>query len=144
MQPLLFGPVDTALMPIIEFLVLALVVVNLVTRYLAHRSHVQAAQREGADGIEHSPIHSATNVLLILSCFYYTTVSFNAGVLLSVLVLGMFLADFFEVEARKVEARTDKTIELPKAAIGASVLVLLYASYVALFFLVEPFWRAVV
>jgi hypothetical protein len=56
---------------------------------------------------------------------------------LSVLVLGLFLTDFFEFEARKVEARRDVPLDRPKGSIAAGMLVLAYAGYQALFFLIE-------
>jgi hypothetical protein len=63
---------------------------------------------------------------------------------LSVLVVGTVLADFFEFESRKVEARNDMTIERPKSALTGSLLVLLYAGYQSVFFVIQPVWSAIV
>jgi len=142
-EPALFGPIDSLLAPVIEWVVLALVVVNLVTRGVAHRTHVRQAQ-EGAEAISRYPVHQTVTVLLVLASFYLATVDYNGGMVLSLLVLGMMITDFFEFEARKVEARKDRPIERPKGSIAASLLVATYAGYLALFFLVEPLWQAVV
>jgi len=48
---------------------------------------------------------------------------------MSVLVVGMVITDFFEFESRKVEARRDLPLDRPKAAIGAWVLALLYVLF---------------
>ena len=142
-EPALFGPVDAVLAPVVEYVVLVLVLVNLVTRLVAHRSHVGQAE-DGADAIARHPVHEATNALLVVTAFYYATLNYVGGVVLSTLVVGMVLADFFEFEARKVEAREDLEIERPKGALFASVWVVGYALYISLFFLVEPLWNAIV
>lgn len=145
MYPLsLFGPVDAVLEPVIGVFVFALVIVNMIARALAYRSHVNAAQDGGPEAISRYLPLEATNVLLILASFYYLTLEYHGGMVLSVLVLGMFLSDFFEFEARKVEARRDVELERPDSAIVASVLVLLYASYQGLFFIVEPLWNSII
>ena len=76
--------------------------------------------------------------------FYYLTVERHAGMIASLLVVGLFLTDFFEFESRKVEARQGWDVERPWGAIGASAVALLYIAYQALFFLVRPYWSAVV
>jgi len=63
---------------------------------------------------------------------------------LSVLVVGMVIADLFEFEARRVEARREIAIDRPKGSIVASLFVLAYVAYISLFFLVAPVWDAVV
>lgn len=140
----LFGPVDALLEPVIGFLLLGLVVVNMAARGLAFRSHKQEAREGGAEAINRYLPLEATNVLLILGSFYYMTLEYHGGMVLSVLVLGMFISDFFEFEARRVEARRDVDLEPPNSAIAASVLVLLYAGYQSLFFVIEPLWNAIV
>lgn len=145
MYPLsLFGPVDGLLEPVIGFVLLGLVLVNIAVRGLAFRSYRTEARDGGAEAISRYLPLEATNVLLILGSFYYMTLEYHAGMVLSVLVLGMFVSDFFEFEARKVEARRDVPLEPPNSAIAASVLVLLYAGYQTLFFIIEPLWNAIV
>lgn len=139
----LFGPLDTALSGWMPYVLLVLAVANVVTRAVQHRTHLQQAQ-EGADAITRHPAHVATNVALVIAAFYYTTLHQHAGIVTSALVVGLFLTDFFEFEARKVEARRGIDIELPKGAIAASVLALMYVGYQSLFFVIEPLWSAVV
>jgi hypothetical protein len=148
MYPLsLFGPVDAVLgsgdPPAIVYVLVVLAVANVVTRGLSHRSNVKQAH-EGANSIEQHPAHIATTLLLILGSFYLGTVELHSGMVLSVLVVGMFITDFFELEARRVEARNDRAIGRPNGAIAASVLVVLYAAYLSVFFVIAPLWNAIV
>jgi hypothetical protein len=132
----LFGPVDGILganitqeIVVIEAVILGLLLANMVARALAHRQHLsQAAQ--GAEAITRNPLHVFTNVSLLVTSFYYATLHQHAGLVASVLIVGIVLTDFFEFESRKVEARRDIDIERPKAAISAAVLALLYVGYV--------------
>jgi hypothetical protein len=149
MHPLtLFGPVDALLgghgHPPILYVLIVLAVANVITRAIAHRSHVRQAQEEGAEAISQHPAHVATTILLILGSYYLATIELHSGIVLSVLVVGMFVTDFFELEARRVEARNDRSISRPNGAIAASVLVVLYAGYISLFFVIAPLWNAVV
>ena len=148
MQPLtLFGPIDALLggsehAPVV-YVLIVLAVVNVLTRAIAHRSHRKQA-REGADAIRQHPIHVAATIALILATYYLATVELHSGIVLSVLVVGMAVTDFFELEARRVEVRNERPIGRPNGAIAASVLVVLYAGYISLFFVIEPLWNAVV
>jgi ABC-type Fe3+ transport system permease subunit len=129
----------------IPSVVLVLVLLNLVTRLQAHRVHVRQA-REGDDDEELSRYgpHEASNLLLLLASFAFTVVEPHGGIVLTSLVLGTFLTDFFEFESRKVEARNGLKIERPKSSIAASTLVVLYAGFQSVFFLIEPLWNAIV
>ena len=149
MQPLtLFGPVDALLggneQPAILYVLVVLAVANVITRAISHRANVRQAREEGADAISQHPAHIASTILLILASYYFATIETHSGVVLSVLVVGMFVTDFFELEARRVEARNDRPIGRPNGAIAASVLVVLYAGYLGLFFVIEPLWSAIV
>lgn len=139
----LFGPIDTVIGPYIEFLLLGLVVLNMGARAIEYERHVQQAA-EGPEAVTRHPIRVATNFLLVIGAFYYTTVHYHGGVVLSMLVVGLFITDIFEYESRKVEARRDIDLERPKGAIAASALVLLYITFQTLFFLVKPIWNAVI
>lgn len=139
----LFGPIDTVIGPYIEFLLLGLVVLNMGARAIEYERHVQQAA-EGPEAVTRHPIRVATNFLLVIGAFYYTTVHYHGGVVLSMLVVGLFIADIFEYESRMVEARRDIDLERPKGAIAASALVLLYITFQTLFFLVKPIWNAVI
>lgn len=140
----IFGPVDAVLAAelgvgdviLIEAVILVLVVANFVTRKVAHDRHREQAT-EGPGAITRFLPHEVLNVVVVLATFYYMTVAHHGGMVLSVLVLGLFIADFFEFEARKVEARRDVPLDRPKGSIAAGMLVLAYAGYQALFFLIE-------
>jgi hypothetical protein len=125
----LFGPLDTALQGQIEIVLLALVLVNMVTRFLAQRRYVDQYEDDGVDAITRWIPHEATNLVLVLASFYFLTVQQHGGMVMSVLVVGMVITDFFEFESRKVEARRDLPLDRPKAAIGAWVLALLYVLF---------------
>lgn len=147
MQPLQFAvPLDAleVLEPVITYVIFGLVLLNMATRLLAHRKHVSQAEQDDDEAISRFLPHTVTTVALILASFVLLILKPHAGMVMSVLVLALFLADFFEYEARRVEARTDKTLEAPKSALGASVLVLLYAGYQSLFFVIAPVWNSIV
>lgn len=139
----LFGPLDSLLAPYAEHLVLALVVLNFVSRRVAHDAHRRQAE-DGAEELSRHPFHLFTLWALVLASFYYLTLHHHSGMVLSTLVLGTFIADFFEFEARHVELREGLDLEAPKAAIAAATLTLLYAGFLSLFFLVKPYWSQVV
>jgi len=133
----LFGPVDDILgthligeVLLIEVILLGLVLVNMAARALAHRRHVTQAKEGGAEAISRHPLHLTTNLLVVLTAFYYMTLHHHAGMVASVLIAGIVLTDIFEIESRKVEARREIDIEPPKAAIAASLLALIYVGYI--------------
>lgn len=143
MHPLvLWGPLGIV-DPVIEYVVLVLALVNLATRRIAHGRHRRQAENDPAAVNRHLG-HEATNVLLVIASFYMLLVHYHGGFVMSMLVLGLVVTDFFEFEARLVEARNDMPLEMPKAALVASMLVVSYALFQALWFLVEGYWKAVV
>src|SRR5699024_8663441 len=107
---------------------------------VAHRSNAKRAAEEGADGIGLHPAHVVVTLLLVLGSFYLATIELHSGIVLSVLVVATLIADVFELESRRVEARNDLSIGRPNGAIAASVLVVLYAGYISLFYIVSPIW----
>ena len=139
----MFGPLDL-LLPYIEYVLLVLVLVNAVTRHLAHGSYVDQYREGGAEAITRYTAHEVSNVLLVLATFYYMTTHFHGGVIMTILVLALLITDFFEFEARKVEARKEDPLQRPKGALGAWTLVLLYAAFQSVFFVVAPLWEYVV
>ena len=108
----LFGPVDTYLAPVIGYVMLGLVVLNMVARGIEYDRIVDRAE-EGAEAISRHPLRVATNFLLVVGAFYYLTVHRHAGMIVSPLVVTLFLTDFFEFEARKVEARQGLDVDRP-------------------------------
>ncbi|MFB6178206.1 MAG: hypothetical protein ABEI77_00600 [Halorientalis sp.] len=141
---ILFGPLDRILGGQMEYVLLVLALINIGTRAYQHRKHVQQADDGGAEAISRSPIHVATNILLVLAAFYYLTLHHHAGIVTSSLVVGLLLTDFFEFEARKVEARRGIALERPKGAIAASFLALLYILFQSLFFIIKPIWTSII
>jgi hypothetical protein len=140
----LFGPLDRIVGPYITYVLLLLVVSNMLTRKLANDSYRDQVAEEGAEALSRHPLHVASTWGLVLASLYYTTLHHHGGMVMSTLVLGLYLTDFFEFESRRVEAAEDLDMERPKAAIVASVVVLLYAAYQSLFFVIAPVWNAVV
>jgi len=137
----MFGPIDaflaaelTSEVIVVEVVLLGLVVANMAFRALAHRRHTSQAEEGGAEAISRHPVHFASNLLLVVLAFYYMTIHHHAGLVASVLVLGIVLTDIFEFESRKVEARREIDLEPPKAAIAGSVLTLVYVGYVTFFY----------
>ena len=141
----IFGPVDAILgvelgiaeVLVIEALLLGLVILNFVTRRLAHGRHVKQARDEGAEAVSRFLPHEILNVLVLLASFYYMTVEYHGGIITSALVVGLVITDFFEFESRKVEARRDVALDRPKGSLTASLLVLAYVGYQTLFFLLK-------
>jgi|OM-RGC.v1.024672131 hypothetical protein len=131
--------------PYLPAVILVLVLANMVTRGLAHRSYrKQAEASEDDEKISRYTPHSVTNVLLVLASFAFLIDHPHGGMVMSVLALGVFVTDLFEFESRRVEARNNLDFERPKAALAASVLALLYAAFQSVFTFVEPLWNAVV
>ena len=128
----------SAVGPVLPYAILTMAVANLATRHIAHRRHVE--QGTDGDSVEPYTPHAFTNIGLVLLSFLFVLDAPVSGVILSVLVITMLIADLFELEARNVEARNDMPIEAPKSSIAASLLVLVFASYSALWFLVAGLW----
>lgn len=148
MQPLQFAvPLDAleVLEPVITYVILGLVLLNMLTRILAHRRHVDQAE-DGDDDEELSRFlpHTVTTVLLVLASFVLLLLEPHGGMVMSILALGLLVTDFFEYESRCVEARTGEKLERPKAALGASALLLVYAAFQALFVFVAGYWSLLV
>ncbi|MFB6220440.1 MAG: hypothetical protein ABEH90_03290 [Halolamina sp.] len=127
----------------LPYAILVLLLATFVTRRQAHSNHKEAA-REDPEALERYTPHIAVSMLLVLGCFLYMIVHPHGGMVLSVLVLGMVVSDFFEFEARLVEARNGMELEAPKSAIVASLVALLYALYQSLFWVIKGPWEAVV
>lgn len=128
---------------VLPYVILVLVVGSFLTRHRAHQTHKRAAD-EGVEAVERYTPHSALSILLVLACFLYMVVRPHGGMVISILVLGMVVADFFEFEARLVEVRNDMELEAPKSAIAASGLALLYAAFQALFWVIKEPWETVI
>jgi len=149
MQPLQFlVPIDAleGVAPILPFVIFVFAVTNMITRILQHSRHEwQATDSDDDEALSRWVPHTVTTLGLVLSSLLFLIVEPHGGMVMSVLALAVFVSDFFEYESRCVEARSkSKDLQRPVAAIGASVVALLYAGYQSLFFLIEPLWNAVV
>ena len=129
----------SAVGPVLPYAILVMAVANLATRHVAYRRHVE--QGNSGDSVEPYTPHAFTNIGVLLLSLLFVLDAPVSGVILSVLVITMVVADLFELEARNVEARNDMPIEAPKSSIAASLLVLVFAAYYALFFLVAGIWN---
>lgn len=146
MNPLEFlVPLDAleAVAGVLPYVVLALVLANLVTRHLAHRKHKQAYRDDAAE-LDHYTPHVLVSMLLIVASFLFMIVHPHGGMVMSVLIVGMVVSDFFEFEARQVELRNGLPLEAPKSAIVASFVVLLYALFQSLFWIIKGPWEQVI
>jgi len=139
----LFDPLDTFLAPVIPYVMLVLIVLNIVARGVEF-NQIKRQATEGTEAINRHPIRVATNFLLVVGAFYYLSVERHAGMIVSVLVLAVFITDLFEFESRKVETRQGWDLDRPWGAIGASFFAFLYIAYQSLFFIVAPVWELVV
>jgi hypothetical protein len=148
MEPLsLLGPIDAFFEDVIaiEYVVFALVLFNMGTRWWAYRDYRKQARSDDHDEeLSRNVLHEASNVVLVLASFYLLSLHHHAGIVLSTLVLGLFITDFFEFEAREVELRNEEELSSPKGALTASLVVFLYAGYLSLFFVIEPIWNSLV
>lgn len=146
MQPLQFAvPIEglEAVAGVLPHIVLVFVLITMATRLLAHRRHRQAVA-EGTESLSRFYPHWLLMGLLTMVSFAYLIVSPHDGTITSMFVLATFIADFFEFESRNVEARNGLKIERPKGALTATTFLLLYAAYQSLFFVIAPYWDAVV
>lgn len=145
----LLGPIDVLATEVvsgvrlIEFLLLGLVIGNVIARGLAHRDLTKRAREDDAETLSRNRLLEGANIALVLASFYYITVELRPGIVFTTLVLGLFLTDFFEFEARLVEMRTEAPIERPKGSLAASIFVFGYIAYQSLFFLIEPLWSII-
>lgn len=140
----LFGPVDTLLEPVLIYVILALAVVNIASRAFEYRQITnQADEGDEDEYLARNPIRVATNFLLVVAAFYFMTIDRHTGMVFSLFAVGVFLADFFEFEARRVEVRQGWAIDRPWGSIGASMLVLAYVVYQILANFL-PFWNLVI
>lgn len=138
----LFGPVDTLLAPVLVYVLLVLIVLNMIGRGLEY-ARIRSQSEEGAEALSRHPLRVATNFLLVVGGFYFLTVERHAGMVVSLLVLGVFVTDLFEFESRKVEVRQGWEVERPWGGIAASLVAFLYILY-QVFATVFPFWEVVI
>lgn len=124
----------------VPIVILLIVVANMLTRYLSHKRHVRWAEESDDDEkLRRYRPHVATNFLLVFATFLFMLYRPVSGLIFAFPVVALFISDFFEFEARRVEARNGMPIELPKSALATSAVVLVYALYYGLQFLWGPY-----
>ena len=124
---------------IIPIAILVVVLANMLTRFLSHRTHQKQAQDGDDEQIERFLPHVITNFALVFLVFAFMLYRPGSGAIMAIPIVGLFIADIFEFEARKVEVRNKMTVEWPKSSIAASSIVLIYALYYGLQFLFTPY-----
>lgn len=130
--------------PYLPLAILVVALANAVTRFLGHQRQVRQAADGDETAVTRYTSHTVTNVVLILLGTLYLVYEPPGGMILAAFIFTMFFADFFEYEARLTEIRNNMPVERPKSALVASLLVLAYAAYKGLFFIVEPYWSQIV
>ncbi|XVH30747.1 DUF7313 family protein [Haloferacaceae archaeon DSL9] len=129
-----------ALGDILPIAILVLAVANVLTRYLAHRANVRQAEAGDKDeNVARYLPHTVTNFGLVVLALLFVVQRPVSGMIMGIPIAALFIADFFEFEARCVEARNGMPIEQPKSSIVVSSVVLIYAAYYGLAMLYGPY-----
>ncbi|MFW6320429.1 MAG: DUF7313 family protein [Halohasta sp.] len=123
--------------PIAPIAILVLILANIGTRVLENRR--QAHQAENGEPITRHPFNTFTTMGIVVMGLLFTLYRPISGMIMMIPVVGLFIADVFEFEARRVEADNDLTFEWPKASLFASAIALIYAMYYALNPLYAPY-----
>ena len=84
MDPAILGPIDVIFSPIIEPILLIGAIINLVTRHLAHRSHIRQNEEEKGS-LKRFVFHEISNGVLIVFSLYYMTLHHHGGMVLSLI-----------------------------------------------------------
>ena len=108
-------------------------------RQTGYTAGAETAVDDDTDSLDRYTPHVFTTTGLVILGMLFTLYKPIGGMILMIPVIGLFITDFFEFESREVEARNDMEFERPKAALGVSVLVLIYAAYYGLQFLYAPY-----
>jgi hypothetical protein len=139
MDPLQFlvplGWIET-IGPIIPIGILVLVVANIGTRILENRR--QAYQAENDEPLTRHPLNTITTMGIVTLGLLFVLYRPISGMIMMIAIFGLFVADVFEFEGRRVEADNGLEFEWPKATLGATGLTLIYAMYYALTPLYSP------
>jgi len=126
--------------PILPLAILTLTIANMATRLLSHRTHKQQAEAgEKDEALSRYFPHTFTTLGVVLLGLLFIVYRPISGMIMMISLFGLLVTDFFEFEARLVEARNDMPLERPKAGFAVSVLALIYASYYGLQFLYGPY-----
>ena len=123
--------------PIIPIAILVLIVANIGTRIKENR--MQARQVENDEAVSRHPLNTFVTMGIVTLGLLFMVYRPVSGMIMMVPILGLFIADVFEFEGRRVEADNDLDFEWPKATLFSLGLALIYASYYALAPLYGPY-----
>lgn len=126
-----------AIGPIVPIAILVLVVVNIGARVLENRR--QSWQTKHDEPLSRHPLNTFTTMGIVTLGLLFVLYRPISGMIMMIPIFGLFVADVFEFEGRRVEADNDLQFEWPKATLFASGLTLIYAMYYALVPLYAPF-----
>lgn len=140
MDPLQFlvplGWIET-IGPIVPIAILVLVIANIGARILENRK--QAWQVENDEPLTRHPLNTFTTMGIVVLGLLFTVYKPISGMIMMIPITGLFIADVFEFEGRRLEADNDLSFEWPKATLAATGLTLIYAMYYALDPLYAPY-----
>ncbi len=123
--------------PIIPIAIFVLIIANIGTRIKENR--MQATQAEAGEKITRHPLNTFVTMGIVTLGLLFTVYRPVSGMIMIIPIIGLFIADVFELEGRRVEADNDLDFEWPKATLFSLGLALIYASYYALAPLYSPY-----
>jgi len=123
--------------PIIPIALLMLVIANIGTRIIENR--MQASQIEAGEEVTRHPLNTFVTMGIVTLGFLFIVYRPISGMIMMLPIIGLFIADIFEFEGRRVEADNDLQLEWPKATLFSLGLALIYASYYAMAPLYGPY-----
>ncbi len=123
--------------PIIPIAILVLVIANIGTRIKENR--MQAQQAKNDEEITRHPLNTFVTMGIVTLGLLFVVYRPTSGMILMLPIIGLFIADVFEFEGRRVEADNDLDFEWPKATLFSLGLALIYAAYYALAPLYGPY-----
>lgn len=115
--------------PIVPIAILVLVIANIGTRIKENR--MQARQAENGEPVTRHPLNTFVTMGIVTLGLLFIIYRPVSGMIMMVPIIGLFIADVFEHEGRRVEADNDLDFEWPKATLFSLGLALIYASYYA-------------
>lgn len=122
--------------PIVPIGLLVLAITNIGARILENRR--QSWQADNDEPITRHPLNTFTTMGIVTLGLLFVLYRPISGMIMMIPIFGLFVADVFEFEGRRVEADNDLEFEWPKAALFASGITVIYAMYYALTPLYAP------
>ncbi len=123
--------------PSIPIAILVLVIANIGTRIKENR--MQAQQMKNGEEITRHPLNTFVTMGIVTVGLLFVIYRPISGMILMLPIIGLFIADVFEFEGRRVEADNDLDFEWPKATLFSLGLAFIYATYYAMRPLYGPY-----